>query len=300
MSAAPRPPAARAAPVPPPAPQAPAQEHGTGTALVVASTAVTSTTAPYSPPAASPSTIKPPSLREMNRQHGYHRAGDPDHIPERCPDCVPALLAAARERAGAPVRRPVVTAVSDARLSAFHNQDRLRDAPVQLPALQAPAVRVLSQRPDPQSPDNTALPGTITTGIQVLNTTLTTDQARAMWAQLAEALGASEQNSCGWIRLRAWLDQSFSGSVPVRYRDTGTKEIHMGAAIPDGRTHILLRTGIYAVARLRRRGSGNFAGAVLAYSPGPLSMSAHTPDAKSAVTQQRVAVLAVDAGRIFG
>lgn len=272
MSAAPRPPA-------------PPRTQAAGTSLVVIPPATTP---------ASTATTKPPSLREMNRQRGYHRAGDPDHIPERCPDCAPALLAAARERAGAPVRRPVVTAVSDMRLAEFYNQDRLKDAPIQLPALEAPAVRVLPQ------PPSTMLPNPASTGIQVLNTTLTTDQARALWAQLADALGAGEQNSCAWIRLRAWLDQSFSGAVSVRFRDAGTKETHMGAAIPDGRTHILLRTGIYAVARLRRRPSGNFAGVVLAYSPGPLSTGVQTPDAKGAVTQQRVVVPAVDAGRIFG
>lgn len=291
MSAAPRPPT-------------PPRTQAAGTSLVVIPTAVPtapptsgSPPADSGPPATTPAPIaaKPPSLREMHRQRGYHHAGDPDHIPERCPDCVPALLAAARERAGAPVRRPVVTAVSDMRLAEFYNQDRLRDAPIQLPALEAPAVRVL-----PQPSSGTMSPAPASAGIQVLNTTLTTDQARALWAQLADALGAGEQNSCAWIRLRAWLDQSFSGAVSVRFRDAGTKETHMGAAIPDGRTHILLRTGIYAVARLRRRPSGNFAGVVLAYSPGPLSTSVQTPDAKSAVTQQRVVVPAADAGRIFG
>ena len=129
-------------------------------------------------------------------------------------------------------------------------------------------------------------------GIRVLGVELGTDQARALWAQLGEALGEAERHRRprAWADLQAWLDRAFRPGIRVQFRETATRTTGEGLAVLDGDRRALVRVGIFQVAHLARRKSGGWSGAIADYFPGALGAGPTSPDAGLAFTRRRILV----------
>ncbi len=129
-------------------------------------------------------------------------------------------------------------------------------------------------------------------GIQVLGVELGTDQARALWAQLGEALGLAQRHRRpkAWGDLQAWLDRAFRPGIPVCFRETVARSTGEGLAVLDGERRALVRVGIFQVAHLVRRKSGGFTGPIADYFPGAMGTGPNCPDAMLAFTGRRIVV----------